>query len=68
MLQLFVQTYHQLLSAFGTSMTNAYSTHFVKSFGLNAKAKYHWVLGSSDKEREAGLLIGLARTLYMHRV
>jgi hypothetical protein len=40
-LQLFVQTYHRLLSAFGTSITNAYSTHFVKSSGLNAKAKIH---------------------------
>ena len=39
MLQLFVQTYHRLLSAFGTSITNAYSTNFVKSSGLNAKAK-----------------------------
>ena len=88
-LQLFVQTYHRLLSAFlhfynqslfnsfrqviwleceskfslefchscynslyrptigyfqhvGTSITNAYSTHFVKSSGLNAKAKFHY--------------------------
>ena len=41
MLQLFVQTYHRLLSAFGTSITNAYSTHFVKSSGLNAKAKFY---------------------------
>jgi hypothetical protein len=40
-LQLFVQTYHRLLSAFGNSITNAYSTHFVKSSGLNAKAKFH---------------------------
>jgi len=41
-LQLFVQTYHRLLSAFGTSITNAYLTHFVKSSGLNAKAKFHY--------------------------
>ena len=41
-LQLFVQTYHRLLSAFGTSITNAYSTHFFKSSGLNAKAKFHF--------------------------
>jgi hypothetical protein len=27
---------------FGTSITNAYSTHFVKSSGLNAKAKFHY--------------------------
>ena len=27
---------------FGTSITNAYSTHFVKSFGLNAKANFHY--------------------------
>ena len=40
MLELFVQTYHRLLSAFGTSINNTYSTHFVKSFGLNAKAKF----------------------------
>jgi len=33
------QTYHQLLQHFGTSITNAYSIHFVKSSGLNAKAK-----------------------------
>jgi len=26
---------------FGTSITSAYSTHFVKSSGLNAKAKFH---------------------------
>jgi len=39
-LQLFVQTYHRLLSAFGTSITNAYSAHFVKSSSLNAKAKF----------------------------
>jgi hypothetical protein len=42
LLQLFVQTYHRLLSAFGTSITNAYSTHFVKSSGLNAIAKFHY--------------------------
>jgi len=42
LLQLFVQTYHRLLSAFGTSIINAYSTHFVKSSGLNAKAKFHY--------------------------
>ena len=40
-LQLFVQTYHRLLQHFDTSITNAYSTHFVKSSGLNAKAKFH---------------------------
>jgi len=39
-LQLVVQTYHRLLSAFGTFITNAYSTHFVKSSGLNANAKF----------------------------
>jgi len=27
---------------FGTSITNAYSTHFVKSSGLDAKAKFHY--------------------------
>ena len=47
-LQLFVQTYHRLLSAFGISITNAYSTHFVKLSGLDAKAKFHFWL-------EAGL-------------
>jgi hypothetical protein len=46
-LQLFVQTYHRLLSAFGTSITNAYSTHFVKSSGLNAKAKFHYIFTSA---------------------
>ena len=40
-LQLFEQTYHRLLQHFGTSITNAYSTHFVKSSGLNAKAKFN---------------------------
>jgi len=40
-LQLFVQNYHWLLQHFGTCITNAYSTHFVKSSGLNAKAKFH---------------------------
>jgi hypothetical protein len=40
-LQLFIQTYHRLLQHFGTSITNAYSTHFVKPSGLNAKAKFH---------------------------
>jgi len=28
-LQLLVQTYHRTLQHFGTSLTNAYSTHFV---------------------------------------
>ena len=41
-LQLFVQTYHRLLSAIGSSLTNAYSTHFVKSSGFDAKAKFHY--------------------------
>jgi len=31
---------------FGTSITNAYSTHFVKSSGLNAKAKFHRIIAS----------------------
>ena len=39
-LQLFVQTYYRLLQHFGTSITNANSTHSVKSSGLNAKAKF----------------------------
>jgi hypothetical protein len=43
-LQLFVQTYHRLLQHFDTSITNAYLTHFVKSSGLNAKAKFHYSL------------------------
>ena len=30
------------LDEVGTSITNAYSTHFVKSSGLNAKAKFHY--------------------------
>ena len=42
-LQLFVQTYHRLLPTFGTSITNAYLTHFVKLSGLNAKANFHYV-------------------------
>jgi hypothetical protein len=41
-LQLFVQTYHRLLQQFDTSITNAYSTHFVKSSGLNANAKFQY--------------------------
>jgi hypothetical protein len=36
-LQLFVQTYRRLLSAFWHFYNHAYSTHFVKSSGLNAK-------------------------------
>ena len=28
---------------FGTCITNAYSTHFVKSSGLNAEAKFHYI-------------------------
>ena len=51
-LQLFVQTYHRLLSAFGTSITNAYSTHFVKSSGLNAKQSL--ALESHNKNMWAG--------------
>ena len=37
-----LQTYHQLLQHFGTSISNAYSTHFVKSSDLNAKAKFYY--------------------------
>jgi hypothetical protein len=55
-LQLFVQTYHRLLSAIGTSITNAYSTHFVKSSGLNAKAKFQ-----CDGNQQDNLEIGLMR-------
>jgi hypothetical protein len=40
-LQLFEQTYHRLLSAFGTSVNNAYSISSHLSSGLNAKAKFH---------------------------
>jgi len=40
-LQLLLQTYHRLLQQFGNSITNVYSTHFIKSSGLNAKAKFH---------------------------
>jgi len=40
-LQLFVQTYHRLLQHFDNFVTIAYSTHFVKSSGLNVKAKFH---------------------------
>jgi len=54
-LQLFVQSHHRLLSAIGTSITNAYSTHFVKSSGLNAKAKFVASLRSGPMQL-AGLL------------
>ena len=42
-LQLFVPTYHRLLQHFDTSTTIAYLTHFVKSSGVNAKAKFHYM-------------------------
>jgi len=35
---------------FGTSITNAYSTHFVKSSGLNAKAKFQMKKGKTQDQ------------------
>jgi hypothetical protein len=35
---------------FGTSITNAYSTHFVKSSGLNAKAKFKLLFQATGQQ------------------
>ena len=53
---------------FATSITNAYSTHFVKSSGLNAKAKFAPLRLADFESSAVRLRTHKSATTYVHHI